>query len=406
MMETKRTTITSMALILSYAAVAFAQTETPPDGRIPVATGLSVTPAVYYFAGYDTDLIRTAGGRPGEENYVAPQIEGWLDRGRMHINFVNALSYQTGGGTSTWNHFNSAQFRSEGGLFGVRGLVSNRNHYAPPTDFVGFELGIRSRRIENTFEGEFRFQPVGHRLSASVTAKRMALRYDADQRFQDSSLHFNLNRDTTIASTQVGWAVTPLTSVTAEVNVMRDRFLYVPGSDGRGTTMMVGVETKPFGMMSAIAQWGQLTYTDLNGHSATVPTFNGVVALSRGQSVLTVNASRSITFSFNAGTGFYVQTGLDSYLSLKVGQWLEPYIREQWRLLTPQGAIASEGAFTGAQRLKGGLAFRIGQLRVGPEVERYTYSGPGAFAGWRGVLFLVFGSDHIVRMDRPVVDEW
>jgi hypothetical protein len=122
--------------------------------------------------------------------------------------------------------------------------------------------------------------------------------------------------------------------------------------------------------------------------------------------VLTINATRSITFSFNAGTGFYVQTGLDSYLSLKVGQWLEPYVREQWRRLTPQDAIASEGAFTGAQRLKGGFAFRFGQLRIGPEIEKYTYSGPGAFAGWRGVLFLVFGSERIVRMDRPLVDEW
>jgi hypothetical protein len=406
MMGTERTTMASLALILSYAAVAFAQIETPPEGRIPVATGLSVTPAVYYFAGYDTDLIRTQGGRPGQENYVAPQIEGWLDRGRIHASFVNALSYQTGGGTSSWNHFNSAQFHSDGGLFRVRGLVSNRNHYAPPTDFVGFELGIRSRRIENTFEGEFGLAPIGHRLRASVTAKRAALRYNADQRFEESSLHFNLNRDNTIVSTQGGWVVSPLTSVTAEVDVSRDKFLYVPGQNGRGTAMMLGVETKPLGMMTAIAQWGQLSYTDLNGHSATVPTFSGVVALSRGQSLLTVNASRNITFSFNAGTGFYVQSGLDSYLSLKVGQSLEPYIREQWRLLKPQGALASEGAFTGAQRLKGGLAFRIGQLRIGPEVERYTYSGPGAFAGWRGVVFMVFGSDRIVRMDRPVADEW
>ena len=130
-MGTERTTMASLALILSYAAVAFAQIETPPEGRIPVATGLSVTPAVYYFAGYDTDLIRTQGGRLGQENYVAPQIEGWLDRGRIHASFVNALSYQTGGGTSSWNHFNSAQLHSDGALFRVRGLVSNRNHYAP-----------------------------------------------------------------------------------------------------------------------------------------------------------------------------------------------------------------------------------------------------------------------------------
>src|SRR5262249_40694455 len=116
MMGTERTAMASMALILSYAAVAFAQGEIPSDGRVPIATGVSVTAAVYYFSGYDTDLIRTAGGRPGQENYVAPQVEGWVDRGRLHVDFVNAISYQTGGGASSWNHFNSAEVRSESGL--------------------------------------------------------------------------------------------------------------------------------------------------------------------------------------------------------------------------------------------------------------------------------------------------
>jgi hypothetical protein len=251
-----------------------------------------------------------------------------------------------------------------------------------------------------------RFQPVGHRLSASVTAARLGLRYDADQRFQNSSLHFNLNRDTTILSTSVGWAATPLTTLTAEANFTSDKFLFVPGSNGRGRTMLFGVETKPLGVMTAIARWGQLTYIDLYGHSATVPTFEAIAALSRGQSVFTVNASRAIAFSFNAGTGFYVQTGLDSYLSLKVGEWLEPFARHQWRQLKPQDAAANGEGFTGVQRIKAGLGFRIGQMRLGPQIEKYSYSGPGGFAGWRAVAFMTFGSDRIIRMDRPVADEW
>src|SRR5262249_20641278 len=181
-MGTKRTMMACVAVILSNAALVLAQAETPTEGPIPLAPGLSVTPAVYYFSGFDTDALRTATGTPGAENYFAPQVEGLLERGRLRVDFQSAISYQWTSGASAWNHFNSAQFNSDGGLFGFRGLVSHRNHYAPPTDFVGFELGIRSRRIENTFEGEFRVQPVGHRFSASVTAKRLGLRYDADQR--------------------------------------------------------------------------------------------------------------------------------------------------------------------------------------------------------------------------------
>jgi hypothetical protein len=405
-MGTKCTMLASVAWLLSNAAVAFAQTELPPEGRFPLATGLSVTPAIYYFSGYDTDMLRTSNGVPGEENYLAPQLEGWLDRGRAHVYFQSAISYQTGGGAKTWNTFNSTQFRSDGGLFGIRALASHSNHYAPPTDFVGFELGIRSRRVENTFEGEFRFQPIGHRFNAGVTAKRLGLRYDADQRFLGSSLQFNLNRDTTVVSTKVGWALTPLTSLTASVDFTRDRFLFVPGSDGRGRTTMFGIETRPLGMMTAIAQWGQLTYTDLHGHSATVPTFDVITALSRGQSVLTVDASRNITFSFNAGTGFYVQTGVDSYLSLKLGDSLEPFVRHQWRHLEPRDPLGNDEAFAGVQRLKVGVAYRLGQLRIGPSIEKYSYNGPGPFAGWRAVAFLTVGSDRIIRMDRPLLDEW
>jgi len=405
-MSTRRAISASVALLIANAAFAVAQTESPTELRIPLGTGVSVTPAVYYFAGYDTNLIRTSTGGPGQENYFAPQIEGWLDRGRAHVNFQNAVSYQTGGGTSTWNHFNSVQFHTEGGLFGVSGVASHRNHYAPPTDFVGFELGIRSRRIENTFEGDFHVQPVGHRFSATLTAKRLGLRYDADQRFRTSSLQFNLNRDTTIWSTKVGWAATPLTSFTASVDFTDDKFLFVRGNDGRGRTAMFGLQTKPLGMLTAMAQVGQLTYTDLNGHSATVPTFDVTTALSRGQSVLTINGSRNITFSFNAGTGFYVQTGVDSYLSLKLGESLEPFFRHKWRRLQPRNPIASDEAFNGLQQIKAGIAYRLGQIRIGPSIEKYSYNGPGGFAGWRGVVFFTFGSDRIVRMDRPLLDEW
>ena len=403
-MGLKRLMRASVSLaLLARASAAYAQSELPA-GLIPIAPGLSVTPALYSFRGYDTNATRTPSGVPGVENYFAPQIEAWLDRGRLRGNFQSAISYQTGGGAQTWNRFSAAQLRSDGGLFGLHGLASHRNHYAPPTDFVGFELGIRSRRVENTFEGEFRLQPAGHRLSASVTATRLGLRYDADQRFRESSLQFNLNRDTTIEGVKVGWAATPLTTLTAAVTFKSDHFLHVQGSDGHGRSVMFGAETRPLGIITGSAQFGQLTYTDSLGRSFTVPSFDAGLAVGRGQSTLIVNGSREIVFSFNAGTGFYLQTGLDTYSSMKFGESLEPFVRYQLRRLQPTDQ--SGGAFTGMQRIKAGLAYRLGQIRVGPNVEKYDYSGPGGAAGWRVTAFVVFGSQRIVRMDLPLIDDW
>jgi hypothetical protein len=405
-MAIKPLILTSVSLaLLAHASATFAQSELPADGTIALAPGLSITPGVYSFIGYDTDAARTSAGSPGVENYFAPQVETFLTRGRLRGDFQNAVSYQTGGGASTLNQYQIAQLQTDGGLFGVRGLASYRNAYAPPTDFVGFELGIKSRRVEHSFEGEFRLQPVGHRLSASVTAARLGLRYDADQRFLGSSLQFNLNRDTTIEGAKVGWAATPLTTLTASVNFNHDHFLYVQGADGHGRTIMLGLETKPLGIMTGMAQVGQLTYTNALGWSISVPSFNAALAFGRGQSTLIVNASREIVFSFNAGTGFYLQTGLDSYLSLKLGESLEPFARYQLRRLQPTDP-AMGGAFTGVQRVKAGLAYRLGQIRVGPNVEKYDYSGPGATAGWRVTAFVILGSGRIVRMDRPLIDDW
>src|SRR5262245_35014609 len=402
---TRWLTIVSLSVaVLSSSAAVFAQSESAPEGRFPVWPGLSVTPAVYFFTGYDTDSLRTATGGPSGEYYFAPQIEGWLDRGRVAIDFQDAISHQASGGARVWNSFHSAQVRSNGALFGVRGQFSHRNQYAPPTDFIGFEIGIRSRRIENTYEGEFRVQPVGHRVNAVFTAKRLGLRYDADERFRGSMLQFNLNRDTTIGSAQVGWAVTPLTSLSAAVNFNTDRFLFLKGANGRGRSVLFGVETRPLGMMTATAKWGQLTYTDLgSGRTATIPTFDTALILSRGRSILELLGTREIGFSFEGG--YYLQTGLDTYLSMKFGKAFEPFVRNQWRRIAPQDSLGG-GPSGEISKTKVGLAYRIGQLRIGPVAERYIYTGAGAFAGWHGMVFAILGSDNIVRMERPLIDSW
>ena len=122
-------------------------------------------------------------------------------------------------------------------------------------------------------------------------------------------------------------------------------------------------------------------------------------------STLTVNGSREVNFSFNAGTGFFLQTGLDTFLSMKLGESLEPYVRHQLRRVGSED-LTADHAFTGVQRLKAGLAYRMGQTRFGPEVEKYEYGGPGGFAGWRTIFFVTIGSDSILRLDRPLIGEW
>ncbi len=383
-----------------------AQAQPAPEGRFPVGSHLSVTPAITFVAGRDSNLIRTNTGEPGREFYLVPQIEGWLGRGRTRVNFVSAVEYHNAD-QNVWNNFNMAQVDlGRGARVGLQALASRRDHYAPPTDFVGFEIGLKSRRVENTLETNVTFRP-GGRVSFGALARKLQLRYDADAKFEGASLQDTLNRDSNVVGGSIAVALSPLTSVVGSLDWSRERFLRATERDGNGYRLLGGARFEPLALISGRALMGYMSYTpDETGDSIGGAAYALGVSLDRGPVFLDLSGDRRVEFGFDP-RGFYFSSGIDVYSTVRVSRVWEAFVRASRRHLSPQGLFRAQQSFRGISLFKTGGAYRIGLFtRVGAEVERYVYGGPGGFDGTRIIGFVTYGSGRFQRLDRPVPGEF
>jgi hypothetical protein len=394
------------SLLLLIVPVAHAQPA--PEGRYEFGGFMSFTPTVTFVGGHDTNHIRTPSGVSASEYYFAPQVEGWVGRGRTKVNFASAVSYQgeTAQHSSVWNHFNSARINLGGPRLRIQGLLSHRNHYAPPTDFVGFAIGFKSQRIENIFEGIVDYKP--GRLGVGAVIRQSQLRYDPDERFLGNSLQFQLNRNDFTVGGSMSVSITPFSSVLASVDLTRSRFLYNPAGDGNGFRFLVGGEFSPGALFSGRAQVGYMRYTTVQTQRTySAPSYLVGLSLDRGPVFFDVSGSRVIDLSFDPSRGFYVTTGLDAYSSFRIGRSWETFLRGSLRHLTPQGFISGDQQVKRISITKGGVAYRLGRLiRVGSEVERYNWGAPGAFHGVRVTAFVIYGAGRVIRLDRPLPGEF
>jgi hypothetical protein len=407
----------------SFAAVAlaavlvpgtvWAQPAAPPQGKYQLGESLSVTPVVVFVAGHDTNAIRTNTGTPANEFYTVPQVEGWLGRGRTRLNFATAVELaqqqgqqgdQTDVRIRTANQYYVARLDVGGQRIGIQGVAGYRDHYAPPTDFVGFELGIKSRRIETELGTQVTVRP-GGRVSLLGLVNLARLRYDASAIFQGSSLQQNLNRDITIYGGEAQVALTPLSSVGASVNYYTDRFLYAPLRNGNGTRYMFSAQFQPLALLAGRAEVGYLKYRALSTRAEYGgPAYNVGLSLTRAPVYLDISGRRTIEYSFDPSQGFYVSSGIDVYSGFSLGTRWEAFGRGSLRRLEPRGFLALQEPFRGIQLYKAGLVRRFGSvLRVGADVERYITGGPGGFDGVRTTVFMIYGgSTRLQRLDRPL----
>jgi hypothetical protein len=290
-----------------------------------------------------------------------------------------------------------------GGRIAVEAIGSYRDHYAPPTDFVGFELGLKSRRIETESGATVALRP-GGRITYRGQANLSRIRYDADARFQGVSLEQNLNRNITLFGGEAQLALTPLSSLSVSGNVFRDRFLFAPDRDGNGVRALIGGEFAPRALLSGRAGVGFLKYRTLqSGVSYGGPAYNLGLSLAKAPVFLDVTGQRSIEFSFDPGKGFYVSNGIDVYSAITLGAAWQAFGRASVRVMDPRGLLAAQEPARTITIYKGGLVRLFGpSTKIGADVERYETRGAGGFSGVRTTLFLTFGSTRLQRLDRPL----
>ncbi len=172
-----------------------------------------------------------------------------------------------------------------------------------------YEIDVRSRHLENTFEGGAEYR-LTSKFSLGVSGRHEIIEYEQDAVFLGTSLRDTLNRDSTGYTVTAKHRLTPLTAISVKVDDFGDRFPYSPERDTDTLRIMPGVEFKPRALLVGSASVGFRRFTPRD--PSALQEFAGIVAnlgLSHtvlGSTTFGVSYVRDVDYSFEEATPYYI----------------------------------------------------------------------------------------------------
>jgi hypothetical protein len=279
---------------------------------------------------------------------------------------------------------------------------NRRRTNAGPT---GFEVGYKSLRLENDFSAGVDADTTA-RTHFKVYGRFVRTRWDADARYQTSSLRENLNRDGTSLGTSFSYSVTPLTAIGVSVEAQRDRFQFSPVRSGDTFRVTPMIE-----FASPALIWGsaRVGYERFVSRETSAGHFAGPFAnvnLGYGSpdgTLVKLFVSRELQFSYDPILAHYVSTNVSLTAARRVAaSWDSAVFAGRYALdFRPPfdvGHVTTEVV----TEYGGAIAYRLSQwTRLGASVERARKTGAGGFSAVRMIGFLTLGSGRFQRLDRP-----
>lgn len=408
---------------LAGAILAFVSLACPPSARAqaqvqepdPLAEArvrlgsFAFTPAVFMTGGYDSNVTRTRDGEPDWELVTSPQIDAWVSLGRALLNVDGAaeLTNHTKDPPVTFNYYTGVSLTVPGVTFKPTVSYSYINLYARPT---GFEIGERSRRVENSAGGRLDWR-VGSRATLTADGSWLKIDWDGAAEYEGSNLQLFLNRTTTTGIFSGGMEVTPLTSVFAGVRIIRDRFEFSPERDGVSLDALGGITLSTPALISGSVVVG---YRQFQSRESGASDFNGIVYLGQLRYVresrtrILLDLDRQPFYSFSEDLGYYLQTSTSAaYIQNLFKDW-EASVFGGYSLLDYRVAGLATGSDDTTRRTEvgGGLSRRFGTFtRIGVNTSYIRSIGNYSYEAWRAIAYVVYGSDKLKRLDRPLPDE-
>jgi hypothetical protein len=192
--------------------------------------------------------------------------------------------------------------------------------YGSTRERLNVEIDARVRRHTVGAAGGVRI-PFGGRSAIDVEFGRT--RYDFDDvRFGGVPLAQALNRTNTATRGSLRLGLTPLTTVVVKAERERDRFEISSVRDAVTMKILPGVEFKPSALFSGSAFVG---YQRFDPDSTHLPDSSGLAAavdlkyVWRDMTSVAVQAHRTLEYSFDADSPYYVATGADFVLRQALG---------------------------------------------------------------------------------------
>jgi Putative beta-barrel porin 2 len=240
-------------------------------------------------------------------------------------------------------------------------------------DRINREIDARAEHRDRAYGAGVRVQ-IAEPLFVSVEARQRTTTFDEDETFRGESLAASLNEKMEAIDGTVGFALTPLTSLSVVVTEQRDRFDLSSDRDSDTLKIMPTVTFSPLAILSGSAAFGYRQFITL---SPLVPDYHGFVAtLTLSTTVhekhrFETTFGRDVQYSYEQDTVYYVETGVQGTWTWQVaGPFDIRLTGSRSRLLYESPALTAGNDEDVAFTYGGGVSYRLREhLRVGVNAD-------------------------------------
>jgi putative beta-barrel porin BBP2 len=243
------------------------------------------------------------------------------------------------------------------------------------------EIDARAHRRETRYGGGAGLLLFAH-TSLTAGYRRSNATYSDDEVFYGVTLADALNTETEMISGGLELELTPLTSLSFDVEQTRDRFPRSPSRDADTRKYGATVTFQPAALISGRAQ---IAYRDFQPIAGEIPDMSGIaaaVALAysfRDQMRVALNLDHDIRYSFADVTPYYLSTAARVTFTQRIhGPFDVELVGGGDRLRYEPRVDTSAGGRTDTLRLLGGgIGYRLGDnSRIAVNIEHTERSSP------------------------------
>ena len=260
---------------LSGATPLFAQTEAPETARVLFGS-LAVSPALSFRnVGWDDNVLNVSKADRQTGDFTAtasPSLQAWVHLGLVRVvgrSQVDFVYYKNVTRFRSIDPNNSA--RVEVLLGRLTPWIGGA--WVDTRQQPNFEIDLPIRRVESSWDAGTDLRLTG-KTSIGVLTRQLRVDYKGDTIYLATDLANYLDATAKFNGARVRYALTPLTTVGADIEEGQNRFPTVPERNSDDTRVTSVVEFRPLAAVSGRAQVGILRRTFVDGK---VPSSQGAV---------------------------------------------------------------------------------------------------------------------------------
>ncbi len=370
---------TALLCLLTLAMPAPAQAQPSWSGRVDdVRRDVRLHAGPFYLKpkivlkdlGTDSNVFNSAGEQQSDFTFtLSPQTEAFVPMARRAL-FKSTVAMDLVWFTKYEGERSmDPQLTARGEIYLTRLMLFGETAYLNTRQRPNYDIDVRSRHIEHsmTIGTEIAVSP---RFSIEVSGRRSDNQYDADTLLDGGSLQRTLNGERQGIQVIARHRLTPLTTVAARYETLRDTFEFSPIRNSESYRVMPGVEFKPQALLKGTAYVGYRKFNPAN--RLALPQFNGLVAQAGlsytllGATSLGASYRRDLTYSYEELQPFFVDTSFGASIRRALGRRFDVIVsadrhRYEYRDLLTEEIVPTVQRIDTTWNYSGSFGYRLGQ---------------------------------------------